>query len=693
MIFQAEMSECGLACMAMLANYHGHRTDIGAMRRQFSQSIKGSTLKSLIGLADSLDFSTRAVRTELDGLRLLRTPCILHWDLNHFVVLKRVHRSRIVVHDPARGICDINIERASKHFTGVALEVAPTSGFESRELRQRTRLRDLIGNVAGLKRSIFQALLLSALLQFFLLITPFYVQLVIDHAVSSLDAKLLVLSAVTFAAIYLFSAVAEALRAWVTTALGQSVSWQMTTNTVRHLSRLPISYFEKRFAADIISRVGSCRPIQQALTQGMVEALVDSAMALTTAIALVAYNQILGLAILATVGIYVGIALLLQPLRTVRQREEIQARAKEQARMLESIHGAATIKLFGLEAERDGAWSNLYAGVVNASIENRRLEIWQAFTKSAIFGIQIVLVVYMGARMIMDGHLTIGMLMAVLFYRQMLADRMFALVAWSYEWTLMGVHLERLSDIVQTPRDQSGENPATPGRIPLGGISLEGVRFRYSSGDTEVIKGVDLHVQPGEFVAIKGPSGGGKTTLLKLVLGFYQPTEGKVLIDGQPLHAFGRRAWNAAIGVVQQEDRLLAGSIADNISLYDPAMDMERVVECAKAAHVHDEIEALPMNYFSLVGEMGSALSGGQKQRILLARALYRRPSVLFLDEGTANLDEDTEAIVAETISRMTMTRIVIAHRPALVQRAERVFEMRKGVLDDITPSRGRPAA
>jgi ATP-binding cassette subfamily B protein RaxB len=685
-ILQSELSECGLACLAMIASYHGHQVDLNGMRLRYSRSIKGSTLRDLMSIATDLGMSARAVRAEVAALQALRLPCVLHWDLNHFVVLKQISRSSAVVHDPALGERKLALEEFSNHFTGVALELAPAQDFVPKILRRRIGLRDLIGTVHGIRRSVVQAIVLSICLQLFLLAAPFYVQLAVDDAAGEQDRELLLILVGAFASIYVLAAIAEAMRSWVVSLLGQTVSQQMTTNTMRHLIRLPVAYFEKRFVADIMSRVGSCRPIQEALTKGMVEALVDAAMAITTAVAMVVYSPALGVAIILTTSAYVGIALALQPLRRRRQREEIAARAQEQAKVMESIFGAVTVKVFGIEAERESAWANLYSRAVDAAVMNRRIEILQILCKNVVFGLQIVLVVYLGVHKIISGMLSSGMLMAVLFYRQIFAERAIALAEWIYELGLVGLHLDRLADIVETPRDGAADRSADTGRKPAGRITLEGLRFRYSQGDAEVLQGVDLEIREGEFVAIKGPSGGGKTTLLKLMLGLYEPTGGRVLIDGQALASFGKRVWHGGIGVVQQDDRLLSGSIADNISMFDPMVDKEHMIECARAACIHEEIQALPMNYLSMIGDMGSALSGGQKQRVLLARALYRRPAVLFLDEGTANLDEDTEDRIADTLLGMNITRVVIAHRRALIEKADRVLDMRGGVLTTVQP-------
>lgn len=307
------------------------------------------------------------------------------------------------------------------------------------------------------------------------------------------------------------------------------------------------------------------------------------------------------------------------------------------------------------------------------------------FARTALFNLQLVLVVYFGAQSVMDGSISAGMLFAILLYRNQFGDRAEALLRQGVQFRLLRLHMERLADIVTTPREAGLETSSIlPERTPRGELSLRDVAFRYAQNEPLLLQSISLDIQAGEYIAIVGNSGGGKTTLLKLMLSLLPPTSGEILIDGLPIQSFGVQAWRQSIGVVQQDDGLLMGTIADNIAFFDPQTDMARVIESARAASVHDEIQAMPMGYLSMVGDMGSTLSGGQRQRVLLARALYRRPAVLFLDEGTANLDPGTERRIADLVQDMAITRIVVAHRPELVARADRVLELVQGRLVEI---------
>ncbi|MGB3455912.1 MAG: peptidase domain-containing ABC transporter [Litorimonas sp.] len=676
-IIQTEAVECGLACLTMISKYHGHDVDLNGMRARHPVSMKGATLETLIDLAADMDLGSRALRLELEELDQLQLPAILHWDLNHFVVLKSVRGDKIVIHDPATGERRLTLAQASDHFTGVALELMPTARFEKQTARKTMKLSSLWQRLIGLKRAIIQTLILSIVLQLIVLASPFYLQLVIDEAVVKFDTRLLLMLALGFGALAVIRVTTEMMRSWLILYFGHQMSYQMVANIFRHLIHLPTDYFEKRHVGDVISRIGSTQPIQTALTQSLVAALIDGLMAIITGVVLFIYSPLLGTIVLVSVVLMLVATLLMYPILRRRQEEAILTSAREQTHVIESIRASTTIKLFSAQNLRVSNWRNLFADTINADVSFGKNQIILTAVHGLVSGVQTVLVVYFGARLILDGEVsfTIGMLFAFMSYRMNFTQSATSLLNKIIEFRLLGLHLERIADISQAePESTTAGAVLTPGdtRKPAV-IELRNVRFRYSDGDPWVLDGVDLKIEAGEFVALTGPSGGGKTTLLKLMLGLYLPTEGQILIDGHPMTEASRMNWRKRIGVVMQDDQLLTGTLAENISFFDPDMDMARVQTAAQQAFVHDDVMAMPMGYLSMIGDMGSSLSGGQKQRVLLARALYRQPSTIFLDEGTANIDAETERLIVDFVEASPMTRIVVAHRQEFISRADRV--------------------
>lgn len=684
----AEAAECGLACVAMVARWHGHDVDLNGLRQRFSLSMAGATLRSLMSMGDQLGLSPRALRVELSALGKVATPAILHWDLNHFVVLKSVKRGKATIHDPALGIRTYSLEEFSKHFTGVALELSPAASFQRVTAKAPIRLTSLWSKMVGFWPAFFQILALSLTLQVAAFAMPFQMQLVVDEALMRGDRDLLTVLALGFGALVVVQAVIEALRSWALQVFGHMLSFQMVGNLVRHLMRLPSAWFEKRHVGDILSRIGSASAIQDVLTRGVVAAIIDGLMAVVAVIILWLYSPTLTAVVLIAVLISLGLTLAVFPALRARTEEQIIEGAREQSHIMESVRAAATIKIMGREAERESAWRNLYANVVNASVSVGKFQISLSLMQGIVGGLQGVIVIYLGARTILAGDgFSVGMLIAFLSFRQTFTDRVMGLINQAIQFRFLGLHLERLADIVTAEAETT--TASAPQMEVQGAIRLQGVDFQYGSTDRPILSGMDLTIEPGEFVAITGASGGGKSTLLKLMLGLQAPTVGRIELDGHSVTPELWRAWRDKVGVVAQDDKLLSGTIADNIAFFDPDLDMVRVQHAAMAAQVHDDIARMPMQYLSLVGDMGSTLSGGQRQRVLLARALYRQPQVLVLDEGTANLDVQTEEVIAGLIAQLPITRIVVAHRPALLQRAQRVLTMAEGRLHE-TPSEAR---
>ena len=678
LVLQTEAAECGLACLAMVAAHHGLRTDLHTLRQRFALSLKGSTLADLARMAGALRLNARALRLELDQLAQLQLPCVLHWDLSHFVVLREVGAAGMVIHDPAHGVRRLALAEASRHFTGVALELLPAADFAPRSERARVGLRQLVGRVSGLGRSLGQIVALALALEFFVLLSPFFLQWVVDGVLVSADRDLLATLGIGFALLVLLQAATAALRSWAVLYLSCTLNLQWLGNVFAHLLRLPVDWFEKRHQGDVLSRFGAVRRIQETLTTSFVEALLDGLMVLATLAMMALYSPLLSAIALAAVVLYGALrAALFGPLRAATE-EAIVHDARTASHFLESLRGVQAIKLFGRQHDRRSRYLNLVIDAMNADIATRKLGLGLAAGQRLLFGIERVAVIWVGALLVLDHGFTVGMLFAFIAYKEQFAQRVAALIDRTVELKMLGLQAERLADIVlAAPEADGGGRGGTP--PPAARIELRGLAFRYADGEPRVIDGLDLSVEPGESIAIVGPAGCGKTTLLKLMLGIHRPEAGEIAIGGVPLARLGLDAWRSMIGTVMQDDMLFAGSIVDNIVFFDTAPDLERAHECARIAAVHDEIEALPMGYETLVGDMGASLSGGQKQRILLARALYKRPQVLFLDEATSALDIERERQVNQAIRQLALTRIVVAHRPETIASAGRVVVLSGG--------------
>jgi ATP-binding cassette subfamily B protein RaxB len=679
-IRQAEAAECGVAALAMVANSWGHDLDLAAARRRFGASARGTGLRSLMEAADALGLAPRAVKVELEGISDLHLPAILHWDMDHFVVLERVSRGRFYVVDPAGDARWHDPPSFSKHFTGVALELRPSPGFRAERELGGLRIRDLRPRDLGLGRALSQAAVLSLVLQAYVLASPWLLQLSVDHALANGDARLVTILALGFALFALIYAGAGMLRALVLLRAGTALAFGIASNVARRLVRLPVDWFQKRSVGDVLSRFQSVQPIQRLLTERAAAALIDGVLALLTLAMMLAYSPLLTLIPLASLLTYAAVRAATLKAERRAENDRIAAAGREQSALIETLRGIVTVRLAGRETVRHASWQNRLAEALGAGFRHDRIQLWQGSAATLLAALEVIALVWAAVTMSIAGELTVGMIFAFLAYRMQFAAAATSLVDTATEVRMLRLHLERLSDIALTAEDRGFAEPAAA-KAPLEGrIELRGVSFAYAPDEPRVLNGVGLDVAAGEHVAITGPSGGGKTTLARILLGLLDPDEGEVLVDGLPLAAYGRRAFREQVGAVLQDDVLFAGTIAENVAGFEP-VDEERLAEALEMAAIAGDIEAMPMRQLTLVGDMGSTLSGGQLQRILLARALYRRPRLLVMDEGTAHLDPEHERKVNEAIAALGITRIVFAHRRETLAAADRVLTLTEGHL------------
>ncbi|SFX68815.1 ATP-binding cassette, subfamily B, RaxB [Paracoccus pantotrophus] len=684
-ILQSEAAECGLACLAMVAGHHGHRMDLPAIRRRFSASMKGTTLKDLAGVGEALHLATRALRLDLEDLSRLRLPCVLHWDHNHFVVLTRVGARGITIHDPAIGRRKVPMAEVSRKFTGIALEAWPTDGFARRDETVRISILDMIRRTRGIGAAVAQVLAVSLLLEITVIAMPIGFQLILDEVVVAADRDLLTILVIALAFLLILQVAASFARSWITLLTGSGLALQWKVGLFDHLMRLPLAYYEKRHVGDIVSRFGSLDSIQRTVTASAVTALLDGVMSLALIAMMWLYGGwLLWLALLG-VGLYAVLRLSTWGIYRRMSEEAIVHAAQENTHFMESVRGIGSVKVLNLESRRQGTWINHLVERLNAELRVQKFDVYFRSGAASIFGIDRLLIIYFGVMAIIDSAMTVGMFVAFLAYKDQFADRINSFIDTVLQFRMLALHGERIADIAMAEPEEEARRPlaAPPPSAKPARLEMREVRFRYADNDPEVLKGIGLRIEAGECVGIAGPSGAGKTTLLKVLAGLARPGSGQVLIDGVPLDAIGLAAYRSRVGCVLQEDRLFAGSIIDNITGFAAQVSAEDLERAARMAAIHDEIRAMPMGYETLVGDMGSTLSGGQKQRIVLARALYRRPSVLLMDEATSHLDSTNEEIINLAIRRLGMTRIVIAHRETTLAMTDRIIRIDGGIAAD----------
>jgi ATP-binding cassette, subfamily B, bacterial CvaB/MchF/RaxB len=676
-ILQTEAAECGLACLAMVLGYHGHSIDLPSLRNKLAVSLKGMNLAQLIEAATVFQLSGRPLRLELNELKELQTPCVLHWDMNHFVVLKSVRGNMLTIHDPAQGVRKLSIKDASRHFTGVALELATMPDFEAKKEKQTIKLGELFGRVMGLAQQLGMIFIISIAIELCGLISPLYVQFTVDHALLSGDKDLITLLAMAFLLLGLIQIGVQTLRSWIVLTMSTNISIQWSVNVFAHLIRLPQAYFEKRHLGDIVSRFGSIASIQHTLTTSFIEAVLDGIMACITLAMMLTYSPQLTMLSIAVLVLYGVLRITAYgPLRRATE-EQIVLGAKQQSVFLESARGIQAIKLFGREGQRQVMWHNRLIETTNRVLKTEQFMIGYKLAFGLLMALETVASMWIGSQLVLANVFSVGMLFAFLAYKSVFAARVGSLVNKAFELKMLGLQAERLADIVLTKRETTEQSKPID-KLTDNAVEIKNLSFRYSDVDPYVIKNLTVRIAGGQSTAIIGPSGCGKTTLAKLVLGLLKAEDGEVCVQSLPIEKLGLGNYRQRVNAVMQDDQLFAGSLAENISFFDEKIDQDKVERVAKLAFVHEEILKMAMGYNTLVGDMGTALSGGQKQRVLLARALYRDPEILVLDEATSHLDIELEKAVNNAIKTLPCTRIVIAHRPETIASCDHVVDLSK---------------
>lgn len=675
-IHQTESSECGIACLAMVFGHYGKSIDLFSLRQQFNISSRGATLYSIRTIAVQMGMTARALSLDLNELNVLRRPCILHWNFNHFVVLVSVKRNGFVLHDPARGRIIVSKAEASKCFTGIALELWPGSTFRRERVKKRLNLVTLINSIHGIKGALLKIFALSIVVEAIGLILPAGTQLVMDHALPAGDRGLLSMICIGLMFFILLRATVSTSRAWISLIMGTLVNIQWQSGLFSHLLRLPLSYFERRKLGDIQSRFGSLNTLRTTFTTSMVGAIMDGIMVCGLLIMMLLYGKSLTWVVLGFTVVYIAIRLFTYTYYRQLSEEQLIMEARVSSYFMETLYGIAAVKMQGMTDRRHTHWFNLQTDAINTGIRVTKMDLFFGGLNIFISACEQTIILWLGISLVMDNEMTIGMFVAFGAYRMQFSDRISTLVGFLLQLRMMSLHNERISDIALN--EQESVKPDIPVSEKITPVSLEvkSLTFRYDQQSMPVFSELNLTVSPGESVAIIGPSGSGKTTLMKVLCGLFKAGSGQVLIDGNDIQQMGVNNYRKITGCVMQDDRLFSGTIRENICGFSENIDDEWMAECAKASFIHDTIMSMPMGYDTLTGELGEGLSGGQKQRLFIARALYRKPRILFMDEATSALDSKSENYVNSAIKSLNITRIIIAHRESTIKSVDRVFSL-----------------
>lgn len=679
-ILQSENQECGLACLAMIATAYGCNMSLAELRRKFPPSVRGVSLARLISHAQYVGLSARAIRLELDELDKLQMPSVLHWDMNHYVVLEKVRRGKILIHDPAKGKRIMTVKEASSHFTGIALELLPNASFKRVKKPPRVKLRDLTGNMTGLRTALLNVLVMSIGLEIVSLLIPQVTQWVVDGALVSSDKDLLLVAVLGGGVLVLMEFIIRTARGWMMLRLNQQLAIQWAANLFRHLMSLPWLFFDKRSLGDISTRFQSLEVIRKTLAQGAVSGLMDGAVTILTLGMMLLYSlKLAGIVVTAVLLYLLARLAFYRPLRDASE-ERIVLFARENSYFLESIRAVVPIKQYAMTALRVSNWRNLMADTQNRDVKTERLKMMFSSINMLVFGMETMSLLYVGGVQVLNRELSLGMLLAFMAYKSQFTQRASSFIDLIIDVRMLGMHAERIAEIaLEEPEEKDFGQAHRDLKGLTGDIEFRNVSFRYSGNEPWILRDFSLTIKEGESVAIVGPSGCGKTTVLKLLTGMIQPVRGEVYMGGVNIRLLHIEDIRRMVGVIMQDDQLLAGTLAQNITCFEPEVDWDRLIDASTRACIHDTISAMAMGYDTLVSELGGSISGGQRQRIFLARLLYRAPKIIVLDEATSHLDLENELHVAQALRSVKATRVSIAHRPQTIALSERVVSIDQG--------------
>jgi ATP-binding cassette subfamily B protein RaxB len=663
-----------LACLAMIAGFHQTKVDPESLRSQLGP-VDCGRWEILERGAKQLGFLTRPVAIGVEDLGRLRLPCIVEWQ-DRTVVLCSVGRE-VVVNDPLMGRMSHPIEKARDSFSGEAMEIYPSLKYES-AFAEKIGLLDFYRRIKGVKRSIASILLMSAFIQCFLISMPLVLQTIIDRVVPTGDKKLLMVLLIGFVFLLLIEVITRALRNLFIMHFFSKLNVQTLANLFEHLVFLPMNFFQQRTMGDINSRFGSLERLNVQISQSLPALLIDGITALSMIAIMLIYSAKLASITILFMAAYCAIRFYVFGYRAKLEKQSLEDHAKSATNFMETLRAVQSIKIFQKETQRRNGWVNRFIIASNSDIKKAKLNLWVECMNCGIFGIENILIVFLVAMSVIDGQITVGMLFAYLSYKMQFSARFDSFVSGYFDIRLLNTHLSRVSEICVQRRDIGRLDAPTHAKTNFEGVlSIRSVAYHYENRTEWVLNDISFDVRPGEVVAIVGPSGKGKTTLIKIIMGLLEPSAGQVLLDGTSISALNE--YRSGISAVMQEDQLVHGTILENIMWFKKDGDEHFATECAKVAAIHSEIMQMPLQYNTMIGDLGSTLSGGQKQRIMLARALYKKPRILFLDEATSHLDLANEKHVNDHVRALKITRIIVAHRPDTIRSADTVIDITKG--------------
>jgi ATP-binding cassette, subfamily B, bacterial HlyB/CyaB len=683
LVEQAEEMDCGAACLAMLCRHYGLQVTLGKLRELANVTTQGATMDSLARAAESLGFSARGVQCTFDALQGFELPFIIHWEGYHYVVVYGVSPHNVWVADPAVGFKKMSVEEFERGWSGTCLVFTPGQDMAVAAVARSPWIR-FVGYLRPYRSILFNLFLATFVIQMLGIVPPLIIQNILDGVVVHQNFSLLHLLIMGLIIASVFSQLMATVRAYLANYMVRNLDFSMMAQFFKHTMSLPYSFFAKRKVGDIVARFQENQTIRAFLTESTVTTMLNLLMVFIYFSILFLYNVKLTLLLVAFVIPIMALTVLATPPIKNYAREVFNASTDAHAFLMEALGGVETIKGMGSERPVRLKWEKKYVKALDTQYRAQQFNILVGLASQLLNAATTIAIMWAGASLVLAHELSIGQLIA---FNALMGSVLAPLMGLVGLWSRLadaGVAMERLGDVLDIePEQKPGE---VGSRVVLpdlqGEIRLDGVFFRYGGEDTPyVLENISIDIRRGELVAIVGRSGSGKTTLAKLLVGFYPPTEGKILVDGYDMSVIDKDYFRAQVGYVMQSNLLFSGTIAENIASGDDSPDRRRIEQVAKMADAHAFIAKMPLGYEQVVGERGVGLSGGQVQRLCIARALYHDPRLLVFDEATSALDTQSESNIIGNMHEILSgrTAVIIAHRLSTIMRADKIVVLYEG--------------
>jgi len=700
---QPDAMDCGPTCLRMVARYHGKHYNIQTLRERSHISRLGVSMLGISRAAETIGFRTLGVKIPFEKLRdEAPLPAIVHWNQNHFVVVYKISgrkgKERIHVADPAGGLVTFSREEFTRCWAstgsneepqGTALLLEPTPEFYSTDDEKPNRksfgyLFRYLKPYHKLLLQLLLGLILGSLLQ---LIFPFLTQSIVDYGIGNRNISFIYLVLIAQLVLTLSRVSVEFIRGWILLHLGTRISVSLISDFLAKLMRLPMGYFDTKMTGDLMQRIGDNNRIQTFLTGTSLTVLFSLVNLVIFGAVLLFYNlTIFSIFLIGSIIYTLWVWLFL------KRREELDYRrfaqmAANQSSVIQLIQGMQEIKLNGCEQQKRWEWERIQARLFRVSIKGLSLSQYQQSGGVLINEIKNILITVVAAKSVVDGQITLGMMLAVQYIIGQLNSPIEQIITFFNQTQDAKISLDRLGEIHLRKNEEEAEEGRIDDIPTEKGMEVRNLSFRYEGPDSElVLDRINLHIPAGKQTAIVGTSGSGKTTLVKLLLGFYPPTEGEILFGENRMEAFSLSEWRSRCGVVMQDGFIFSDSIAGNIAPGVEAIDKARLLQAAQVANISDFIDSLPLGYNTKIGQEGHGLSQGQRQRILIARAVYKNPQLVFFDEATNALDANNEKSIMENMQEFFHGRtvVVVAHRLSTVRNADQIVVIERGEIVEV---------